>query len=205
MMISWEGGNCFLFCRKNSRNSLLIRFRSTAPPRFFPTANPRRGRARVFGRMTTRKFTKRIFRVRGDRRIKSARLRRRSSRSKVWVWNSTAARRFRPNDRSLNRESFTAFGPPASDDIPAGPGAHPFQKTVGPGSFDIAGLKCSFHSLISPYWQKSNLYLNHTALNMSRFKKYLILPARRRSPFHKKRGNRIFPVPSFRNRPKKPV
>jgi len=50
----------------------------------------------------------------------------------------------------LYRESFTALGPAAFDDIPAGPGAHPFQKTVGPSPVDIAGLKCSFHDLKSP-------------------------------------------------------
>jgi hypothetical protein len=145
MMISWAGGSWFLLRRKNSRNSRLIRFRSTAPPRFFPTDNPRRGRLRVFGRMTTRKLVDRIFRVCGNRRIKSRRLRRRSSREKVWERGSTGAGRRGPKDRYLNRESFSAFSPSALDDIPAGPGAHPFQKTVGPGPVNIAGLKCSFH------------------------------------------------------------
>lgn len=150
MMISWEGGSRFLFRRKNSRNSLLIRFRSTAPPRFFPTANPRRGRAKVFGRMTTRKFIRRIFRVFGKRRIKSLRLRRRSSREKTWEYGSTVAGRLRPQDRPLYRESFAAFGPSAFDNVPARPGTHPFQKTVGADPADIAWLKCSFHSLKSP-------------------------------------------------------
>jgi len=116
--------------------------------------------------MTTRKFIRRIFRVFGKRRIKSLRLRRRSSREKIWEYGSTVAGRHRPQDRPLYRESFAAFGPSAFDNVPAGPGTHPFQKTVGADPADIAGLKCSFHKNNFSL-DKGKLYLNHRHVFLS--------------------------------------
>lgn len=71
MMISWEGGNRVLDLRKNSLNRRLILFRWTAPPLFFPTANPSRARPRGLGFIMTRKWGKVFFRAVEDFRIKS--------------------------------------------------------------------------------------------------------------------------------------
>lgn len=167
-MISWEGGSRFFDFLKNSRNSRLIRFRSTAPPRSFPTDNPRRVRPRVFGRRTARKFRERIFLVFGDRRIKSRRLRIRSSRVKVWNLASNSSGDLSGSSPGLNRQSLPSLGPSAFYHFPPGARAHPFQETMGPGPTNIAGLKCPFHKYDFSL-EQGNLYLNHREAFLSSY------------------------------------
>jgi len=53
----------------------------------------------------------------------------------------------------LDRETLSAFGPAAVDHVPAGGGAHPFSKTLGPLLFEIAFLcGCFRHRKNSFVW-----------------------------------------------------
>lgn len=49
---------------------------------------------------------------------------------------------------SSGGKAFSAFRPPALDDIAARLGGHPFQKPMGPSTLDLARLIRSFHNLI---------------------------------------------------------
>jgi hypothetical protein len=52
-------------------------------------------------------------------------------------------------NRSLNlqRQSFSAFGPPGPDHPFAARGGHSLEKSMFSGSFPVAWLKCSFHKM----------------------------------------------------------
>jgi hypothetical protein len=47
----------------------------------------------------------------------------------------------------LNAQPFAPFGPATLDHLFPLPGGHPFQKTMGSGPFQFAGLIRSFHAI----------------------------------------------------------
>jgi hypothetical protein len=65
--------------------------------------------------------------------------------------SSTHLSRFPSAARPISdRQTLSSLGPAAVNNVPSGPGAHTHQEPVGPGPFDVAGLKCSFHMNASP-------------------------------------------------------
>ncbi len=54
-----------------------------------------------------------------------------------------------PDNVNLSRQSFSAFCSASSDNCSTTFGFHASSKTMGSGTFDFAGLVCSFH-LVSP-------------------------------------------------------
>ena len=175
MLMSQLAEKLCRFNRKNSRIIRLIRFRLTALPTFFVTVMPNRDRLCSEGEKKTMKCSFCIFRPEFASSINSFRFKilwafewekrngqafRLETRSydinqwirmalqhiaTRWIWAIRALYKPPAARRALSWQSNPSLGSSPVDDSSTLFGRHSLKKTMIPGPFDSAGLKCSFH------------------------------------------------------------
>lgn len=137
--MSTAGRRCLL-CLNSSLMQRLTLLRVTAQPIFLLTVTPSRACISSFGCQTRRNPLTAYEPAALESLTNSARF-----LSRADLGNDAC-----PPEQDLlccnaDGQVFAAFGPPALDDQTAVLGCHPHQKTMGPLTGNVAGLKCSFH------------------------------------------------------------
>jgi len=149
--------NCPWQCRNVSRTTLFIRLRSTArrsvlraitrPSRAWPRSERRASIRNLSLPKVKLAASKTCLKSRGVRRRRdfpnwaSASI----DTALLLPLGSGGTRPPRSSDRVSGRKALAAPGAPAVDYQSAVLGGHTCTETMGPGSLENAGLKCSFH------------------------------------------------------------